>query len=177
MIFNTGRRYLLPITSSQFSGLSSPHIFHDLLDAPRFIFVSLGIIRLEARLVFHLDALLHAGDCLFVILVRVRFRIVRPNPLGELGCCAARVELDFVPVCVLEQFRVGESKFLSARVTDEPECRVSFSLQRMSIASYLNRMCARTDCGIFSLPPICRHEAIEMASSMACVAPFPEAGR
>jgi len=45
------------------------------------------------------------------------------------------------------------------------------------MTTYRKRMWARTDCGIFSLPPICRHEARLMASSMAWVAPLPDAGR
>jgi CelD/BcsL family acetyltransferase involved in cellulose biosynthesis len=44
---------------------------------------------------------------------------VAPDPFGELGLRAAGVELDFVPVSVLEEFGVGEAEFLGARVSDE----------------------------------------------------------
>jgi len=44
---------------------------------------------------------------------------VAPDPLWELGRGAARVEGDFGPVCVLEEFGVGEAEFLGAGVTDE----------------------------------------------------------
>lgn len=44
-----------------------------------------------------------------------------PDPFGELGCGAARVELDFVPVGVLEELGVREAEFLGAGVSDEPE--------------------------------------------------------
>ena len=44
---------------------------------------------------------------------------MRPDPFGELGGGATWVEFDFVPVCVLEEFGVGEAEFLGAGVADE----------------------------------------------------------
>jgi hypothetical protein len=44
---------------------------------------------------------------------------VRPHPLGQFRSSAAWVELDFVPVGVLEKFGVGEAEFLSTRIADE----------------------------------------------------------
>lgn len=49
-----------------------------------------------------------------------------PDPFGELGLRAARVEFDFVPVCVLEEFGVGEAEFLGTGVADETVCGGEF---------------------------------------------------
>jgi hypothetical protein len=44
---------------------------------------------------------------------------VAPDPFREFGLCAAGIELDFVPVGVLEEFSVGEAELLSAGIADE----------------------------------------------------------
>lgn len=59
-----------------------------------------------------------------VVLICVGLRVVRPNPLGQLWCSAAWVELDLVPVGVLEKFGVREAKLLRAGVADEAEAEV-----------------------------------------------------
>ena len=49
-----------------------------------------------------------------------------PDPLGEFGLRAARVEFDFVPVGVLKEFGVGEAEFLGAGIADESTLGMSF---------------------------------------------------
>ena len=115
----------LPITSSQINRLSSPHILHDVFDTPRLEFVSLGVVRLKRIFVLHVHTLLQALGALGVVFVCVSFRVVGPDPFGKFGCGAARVELDFVPVGVLEEFGVGEAELLGAGIADESkECEL-----------------------------------------------------
>jgi hypothetical protein len=57
---------------------------------------------------------------LCVIFISVSLRVVRPDPFREFGSGATRVELDFVPVGVLQEFGVGEAQLLGAGVADEP---------------------------------------------------------
>lgn len=110
---------LLPVTSSKINRLTRPHVIHDLLDAPRLVLVALGVVGLELVFILHVNALLQRLRALLVVLVYVGLRVVRPNPLGELGSGTARVKLDLVPVGVLEEFGVGEAELLGAGVTDE----------------------------------------------------------
>lgn len=117
---------LLPVTRPQINRLARPHIFHDLLDAPWLVSVTLGIIRLKARLVLHLNTLLDAGHSLLIVLVRVGLGVVRPHPFGKFGCGAARIQFNLVPVGVLEKFGVGEPELLGARVSDEPVSSLVF---------------------------------------------------
>jgi hypothetical protein len=167
----------LPVSRPKINRLTSPHIVHNLLDAPGLVLVARRVVGLERSLVLHVDALLHALGALVVVLICVCLRVVRPHPLGQLGLRAARVELDFVPVGVLEKLGVGEAEFLGAGVADETVVGQYVVRVGMKVRAYRKRMWTRTDWGMLSLPPICRHDAIEMASSMACVAPLPEAGR
>jgi hypothetical protein len=113
------RSNLLPISRTKINRLASAHILHNLLNAPGLILVTLGVVGLERSLVCHVDALLQALGAQSVVFVGVGFGVVRPHPFGELGCGAARVELDFVPVGVLEEFGVGEAELLGARIADE----------------------------------------------------------
>jgi hypothetical protein len=113
------RSNLLPISWTKVNRLASAHILHNILNAPGLVLIALGIVWLESSLICHVDTLLQALGAESVVLIGVGFGIVRPHPLGELGCGAARVELDFVPVGVLQKFGVGEAEFLSAGVADE----------------------------------------------------------
>jgi hypothetical protein len=99
----------LPVSGAQVEGLAGTHVVHDLLDAPGLVLVALGVIGLEGLFVFHVDALLQALGALGVVLVRIGFWVVAPHPLGKLGLRTARIELDFVPVSVLEKFGVGKA--------------------------------------------------------------------
>lgn len=42
-----------------------------------------------------------------------------PDPFGQLGLRAARIKLDLVPVCVLQEFSVGEAELLGAGIANE----------------------------------------------------------
>jgi len=110
---------LLPVPRAKINRFACPHIFHDLLNTPRLVRIALGIIRLKCILVLHVDALHHARRTLLVIFVRVCFGIVAPHPFGQLGLRAARVELDFGPVRVLQEFGVGEAELLCAGIANE----------------------------------------------------------
>ena len=55
------------------------------------------------------------------------------------------------------------------------ECETAVRVGR--VEAYRRRLCTSTDCWTFSLPPTCRQDASETASSIACVAPLPEDGR
>jgi hypothetical protein len=46
---------------------------------------------------------------------------VRPDPLGKLRSGTARIQLDLVPVGILQEFGVGEPKLLRTRVADKPD--------------------------------------------------------
>jgi hypothetical protein len=59
--------------------------------------------------------------------------IVAPDPLGELGGSKAGVELDFLPVGVLEELCVAEAEFLCARVTDETRMMLDNIMIRMLV--------------------------------------------
>jgi hypothetical protein len=110
---------LLPIARSEVNRFASPHVLHDVLNAPGLVLVALGIVGLEGILVFHVYTLLQALSAFCVVLIRIRFGVVRPHPFGKFGCSAAWVELDFVPISVLEKFSVGETELLGARITNE----------------------------------------------------------
>jgi hypothetical protein len=105
---------LLPIPGSQINGLTGAHVVHNLLDAPGLVLVAPGVVGLERIFIFHVDTFLHAFCALGVVLVGVGFWVVAPNPLGKLGLRTAGIELDFVPVGVLEKFSVGKAELLCA---------------------------------------------------------------
>ena len=109
----------LPVPWTQINGLSGPHILHDILNTPGLVLVPARIVRLKRILIPHVHALLQTLCRFLVVFVRVGFRVVRPDPFGQFRGCTAGVELDFVPVGVLQELGVGEAEFLGTGVSNE----------------------------------------------------------
>ena len=116
---------LLPIASTEITGLVSPHIFHDLLDVPGLVLVTLRIIWFVAIFVSHVDTLLDAFGGLVVVLVCICLWVMRPYPFWQFRGSATWVQLHLVPVGVLEKFGIGETELLRTRIADEAETEVN----------------------------------------------------
>lgn len=172
---------LVPVAPTKVNGPAIPHVIHDVFNVPGLVFVAWRVIWWDALLLVEWNTLVHGLDALLVIVVRILLRVVAEDPAWQLRGRTARINLDLVPVGVLEEFSVGEAELLRASVSDEAvtdrSVRFSVVWRQYQAVTHRNLICARTDCEMLSFPPICRHEAIETASSTACVAPFPDAGR
>ena len=93
--------HLIPITLSKINRYTMTHILHNLLNRPRLILVARREIWWDITLVKR-NALVHRLDILGVILIRVDLRVMLPHPLRVLGLSSARVDLDLVPIGVLQ---------------------------------------------------------------------------
>jgi len=89
-------------------------IRHDLINAPRLKLVTPRVIRRDALVVLHPDTILEVLDTLLVIIMRVHFGVVLPDPFRQARRRLARVNSDLSPVGFLEQLGVGEADFLGA---------------------------------------------------------------
>lgn len=120
---------LVPVTSTEVDWLAGTHVLHDLLNVPWLVLVAWWVVWRELVLVLHLDALLLRLNGEVVVLVDILLWVVAPDPLWQTWGGTARVELYFLPVGVLEELGVGETKLLSACVTDEPGMILVFDVQ------------------------------------------------
>jgi hypothetical protein len=113
------RDRLIPVTGTELDRSALSHGIHNLVNVPWLVTVARGVVGRYALVVLVSDTLLHAIDNVVVVGVHVVLGIVAPDPLGELGGSETGVELDFLPVGVLEELCVAEAELLCARVTDE----------------------------------------------------------
>lgn len=120
--------YLLPVTRTKINSIASSHVIHNLLDAPGLILVALWIIGFKLVFIPHVDALAEGLGALIVVFIRIGFRVMGPHPLGQFGGCTPGVDLDLVPVGVLEQLGIGEAEFLRARIANEAKLGEKLSL-------------------------------------------------
>ena len=110
---------LIPVARAQVKWLTCPHVFHDLLDVPWLVLVSWRVVWLNAVIILEANALVHGLDSLLIVLVGVSLWVVAPDPLGKLWSSTTRVELDLLPVRLLEKLSIGEAELLGAGVADE----------------------------------------------------------
>lgn len=110
---------LIPVTGTKVKGLTSPHVIHDILNVPGLVLVTRWVVWWHALVLIEANVLLHTVNNSVEVLVDVVLGIVAPNPAGHLGLSTARVELDLLPVGLLEELGVAETQLLGASITDE----------------------------------------------------------
>lgn len=101
IVYSLLRTHLIPVALSKINRYAMAHILHNLLNRPRLIFVARREVRGDITLVKG-NALVHRLDILGVVLIRVDLRVMLPHPLRVLGLSSARVDLDLIPIGVLQ---------------------------------------------------------------------------
>jgi len=107
-------RRLVPVTGAKLDGPAVSHGVHNLVDVPWLVTVTRRVVRRDTLVILVSNTLLHAVNNVVVVGVHVVLGVVTPDPLGELGSSHARIELDLLPVGVLEELCVTEAELLCA---------------------------------------------------------------
>lgn len=114
-----------PFSSTHINLLPLLKVIHNIVNAPRFELIALRIIRRNALIFFQFDPVLDILHALLIVLMRIPFGIMLPDPFWQARRRLSRVDLDLGPVCLLQQLGVGEADLLSAGRAGESERIVS----------------------------------------------------
>lgn len=103
-----------PFSSTQIHFLALLQVTHDIINTPRLKLVPSRIVRRDALIILHPDSFLDVFGALLVIIMRMPFGVMFPDPLRQARRRLARINLDLSPVGFLQQLSVGEPYFLGA---------------------------------------------------------------
>lgn len=103
-----------PFSSTQIHFLALLQVTHYIINTPKLKPVPSRIVQRDALIILHPNTFLDVFGALLIVVMRMPFGVMFPDPLRQARRRLARINLNLSPVRFLQQLGVGKAYLLGA---------------------------------------------------------------